>query len=79
MGRGSADFAPGTRFTRVYGEVDAIAKDNNVKRLIFVSGKLYYDLLEARREAAAEMSNRARSIPAVAGASREPITSRRRS
>jgi 2-oxoglutarate dehydrogenase E1 component len=44
------DFAPGTRFTRVYGEVDAIAKDSAVKRLIFVSGKLYYELLEARRE-----------------------------
>ena len=44
------DFAPGTSFSRVYGEVDAIAKDADVKRLIFTSGKLYYDLLEKRRE-----------------------------
>ncbi len=43
------DFAPGTSFTRVYPEVDALAKDADVKRLIFTSGKVYYDLLEARR------------------------------
>ncbi|MDX2096089.1 MAG: 2-oxoglutarate dehydrogenase E1 component [Alphaproteobacteria bacterium] len=47
-----ADFAPGTRFQRVIGETDTLAKDGNVKRVIFTSGKLYYDLLEARREKA---------------------------
>ncbi len=44
------DFAPGTSFARVIPEIDKIAKDADVKRLIFTSGKLYYDLLEARRE-----------------------------
>ena len=45
-----ADFAPGTRFQRVIPEIDTIAKDGDVKRVIFVSGKLYYELLETRRE-----------------------------
>jgi 2-oxoglutarate dehydrogenase E1 component len=31
-------------------EVDTLAKDANVKRVIFTSGKVYYDFLEARRE-----------------------------
>ncbi len=44
------DFAPGTSFQRVIPEIDKIAKDADVKRLIFTSGKVYYDLLEARRE-----------------------------
>jgi 2-oxoglutarate dehydrogenase E1 component len=45
-----ADFAPGKTFIRVYPEVDTIAKDAEVKRVIFTSGKVYYELLEARRE-----------------------------
>ena len=44
------DFAPGTRFTRVYPEIDTLVKDADVKRVIFTSGKVYYELLEARRE-----------------------------
>jgi 2-oxoglutarate dehydrogenase E1 component len=44
------DFAPGTRFERVIPEIDTLTKDANVKRLIFTSGKVYYDFLEARRE-----------------------------
>ena len=44
------DFAPGKGFQRVIPEIDAIAKDADVKRLIFTSGKHYYELLEARRE-----------------------------
>jgi 2-oxoglutarate dehydrogenase E1 component len=44
------DFAPGTSFARVIPEIDAIAKDVDVKRVIFTSGKLYYELLETRRE-----------------------------
>jgi 2-oxoglutarate dehydrogenase E1 component len=44
------EFAPGTTFRRVIPEIDQIAKDSDVKRLIFTSGKVYYDLLEARRE-----------------------------
>ncbi len=45
-----ADFAPGTRFVRVIPEIDTLCKDSDVKRLIFTSGKIYYELLEARRE-----------------------------
>jgi 2-oxoglutarate dehydrogenase E1 component len=45
-----ADMAAGSRFKRVIPEIDTIAKDADVKRLIFTSGKLYYELLEARRE-----------------------------
>lgn len=45
------DFAPGTSFKTVIPEIDKIAKDTAVKRLIFTSGKVYYDLLEKRREA----------------------------
>ncbi|MFM9889813.1 MAG: 2-oxoglutarate dehydrogenase E1 component [Rickettsiales bacterium] len=44
------EFAPGTHFKRVIAEIDTLAKDANVKRLVFTSGKLYYELLEARRE-----------------------------
>ncbi len=45
-----ADMGPGTTFKRVIPEIDTLAKDGEVKRLVFTSGKLYYDLLEARRE-----------------------------
>lgn len=44
------DFAPGTSFQQVIPEVDGLAKDSAIKRLILTSGKVYYDLLEARRE-----------------------------
>jgi 2-oxoglutarate dehydrogenase E1 component len=44
------EFAPGTRFKRVIPEIDTLVKDTNVKRVIFTSGKVYYDFLEARRE-----------------------------
>ena len=44
------EFAPGTRFQRVIPEVDTLAADTSIKRLILTSGKVYYDLLEARRE-----------------------------
>jgi 2-oxoglutarate dehydrogenase E1 component len=44
------DCGPGTRFSRVIPEIDTLTKEANVKRLIFTSGKVYYDLLEARRE-----------------------------
>lgn len=45
-----ADMGKGTRFKRVIGEIDSLAADSKVSRLIFCSGKVYYDLLEARRE-----------------------------
>lgn len=44
------DFGKGTSFQRVIPETDALTKDANVKRVIFTSGKVYYDFLEARRE-----------------------------
>lgn len=40
----------GTQFQRVIPEIDKIAADGKVKRLVLCSGKVYYDLLEARRE-----------------------------
>ncbi len=45
-----ADMGAGTRFLRVIPEIDKIAADAKVSRVIFTSGKVYYDLLEARRE-----------------------------
>ncbi len=45
-----ADFAPGTSFKPVIAETDKLAKDASVKRVIFTSGKVYYDLLDSRRE-----------------------------
>jgi 2-oxoglutarate dehydrogenase E1 component len=44
------DLAQG-RFQNVIGEVDALAPDK-VRRIIACSGKVYYDLLKARRERA---------------------------
>ncbi|MFN7185341.1 MAG: 2-oxoglutarate dehydrogenase E1 component, partial [Alphaproteobacteria bacterium] len=44
------DFAPGTRFQTVIPEADKLPANEKVKRLIFTSGKVYYDLLEVRRE-----------------------------
>ncbi|TVR97612.1 MAG: 2-oxoglutarate dehydrogenase E1 component [Rhodospirillales bacterium] len=46
-----ADFGPETRFRRVIPEVDTIAPDGEVRRLVLCSGKIYFDLLEQRREA----------------------------
>lgn len=44
------EFSKDTKFTRLYPEVDKLVADDKVEKLIFVSGKLYYQLLEARRE-----------------------------
>ena len=41
------DMAPGTHFKRLIGETDAIDK-SQVKRVVLTSGKVYYDLYEAR-------------------------------
>ena len=40
----------GSRFRPVMEEVDDLA-DDKIKRVVFCSGKVYFDLLEARREA----------------------------
>jgi len=43
------DLGDDTRFIRVFYEVDKdLVPDNKVKRVIFCSGKVYYDLYEAR-------------------------------
>ena len=49
---GIADFATGSRFRPVIGEVDAIADGSKVRRVVLCTGKVYYDLLAARREKA---------------------------
>ncbi len=43
-----ADMARGTSFKRVIGEHASLAKDDKIRRVIITSGKVYYDLLEAR-------------------------------
>jgi 2-oxoglutarate dehydrogenase E1 component len=45
-----ADMGPGTRFHRVIPETDPLVADGEVKRLVLCSGKIYYDLLQARRD-----------------------------
>lgn len=44
------EFLPGTSFQRVIPEIDQLTSDNKVRKLLLCSGKVYYDLLEARRE-----------------------------
>jgi 2-oxoglutarate dehydrogenase E1 component len=44
------DMGPGTHFARVLPEVDALVADDKVRRLVLCTGKVYYDLLQDRRE-----------------------------
>ncbi len=44
------DFGVGTGFKKVMPEIDTLGSDKTVRRVILTSGKVYYDLLEARRE-----------------------------
>jgi 2-oxoglutarate dehydrogenase E1 component len=44
------EFSPETSFRHVIPEIDPIAEDEAVKRIVFCTGKVYYDLLAARRE-----------------------------
>ena len=44
------EMGPDTRFRRVLPEHDQLVLDKKVTRVILCSGKVYYDLLEARRE-----------------------------
>ena len=43
-----AEFGPGTTFHRVLPEAMAIVPDAQVRRVVLCTGKVYYDLLEAR-------------------------------
>jgi 2-oxoglutarate dehydrogenase E1 component len=45
-----ADFAPGSHFQTVIPEIDAIAAPDQVKRVVLCTGKVYYDLLQERRD-----------------------------
>ena len=47
-----AALGPGTRFRRVLPETDRLALDKTVRRAVLCSGKIYYDLLQERRERA---------------------------
>ena len=48
-----ADFAEGSTFQFVIPEIDAIAAPADVRRVVLCSGKVYYDLLQKRREVGA--------------------------
>ncbi|ONG52486.1 2-oxoglutarate dehydrogenase E1 component [Pseudoroseomonas deserti] len=45
-----ADFATGSSFQTVIPEADAIGPAEKVKRVVLCSGKVYYDLLQERRD-----------------------------
>ncbi|HKX10790.1 MAG TPA: 2-oxoglutarate dehydrogenase E1 component [Stellaceae bacterium] len=45
-----ADMGPGTSFHRIFEEIDELAPDDKIRRVVLSSGKVYYDLLKARRE-----------------------------
>ncbi|HWI26473.1 MAG TPA: 2-oxoglutarate dehydrogenase E1 component [Stellaceae bacterium] len=45
-----AEMGPGTFFRRTIDEVDPLVADDKVKRVVLCSGKVYYDLRQARRE-----------------------------
>jgi len=42
------DFGPGSRFRRVLPETDALKPDDQIRRVVLCSGKVYYDLYEER-------------------------------
>jgi 2-oxoglutarate dehydrogenase E1 component len=44
------DMAEGSHFLTAIGEIDQIAAPKKVRRVVLCSGKVYYDLLTARRE-----------------------------
>jgi 2-oxoglutarate dehydrogenase E1 component len=45
-----ADFGPGSAFKYVIPEIDAIAPEEKVRRVVLCTGKVYYDLLQERRD-----------------------------
>ncbi len=46
-----SEMAENTSFHRVLPEIDKLVDDSKIKRVVLCSGKVYYDLLEARRAA----------------------------
>jgi 2-oxoglutarate dehydrogenase E1 component len=45
-----AEFGPGSGFQLVIPEADALGPDAAVRRVVLCTGKVYYDLLQARRD-----------------------------
>ena len=45
-----AEFGPSSAFRYVIPEVDALVADDKVKRVVICTGKVYYDLLQQRRD-----------------------------
>jgi len=45
-----ADFTTGSGFQRVIGEIDQLPNNDKVRRVILCTGKVYYDLLQTRRD-----------------------------
>ncbi|UPY37845.1 2-oxoglutarate dehydrogenase E1 component [Sediminicoccus sp. KRV36] len=45
-----AEFGPGSAFRYVIPEMDAIAPEEKVKRVVLCTGKIYYDLWQERRD-----------------------------
>ena len=45
-----SDFGPGSAFRFVIPEIDAIAPEEKVRRVVLCTGKVYYDLLQERRD-----------------------------
>lgn len=45
-----ADFGPGSQFWRVIGEPATLKADDKVRRVVLCTGKVYYDLVQAREE-----------------------------
>src|SRR5919112_1085654 len=46
-----SEFGPDSAFQRVIPEIDATVPESEVRRVVLCSGKVYYDLLQARRDA----------------------------
>ncbi len=44
------EMGPETRFRRVLPEIDNLELDKNIRRVVLCSGKVYYDLLQKRRD-----------------------------
>jgi len=45
-----ADMGPDSHFKRIYGETEKLVSPDKVRRIVCCSGKVYYDLLQARED-----------------------------